>query len=88
MIECSCGRWTFREIDLSTGLGVSEKHCPRCNRTMLLVFRGPDYLGAVELQGRDAGSLEEALSACRLSSAEVALLVTVARLMASASARR
>ncbi|HSW29280.1 MAG TPA: hypothetical protein VLH75_07260 [Longimicrobiales bacterium] len=83
LITCDCGEWTFRELGLFTGLGVAERHCPRCGRAMLIVFRGADHIATVPLPGRDRGSVEQALMGCALTSNEVRVLVTVAELMAS-----
>lgn len=80
-LPCPCGNWTFREIGLFTGLAASERYCPRCERRMLLVFRGPDHLATVPLGGRNEGRIGSALEEAGLSVGEVKLLVTVAELM-------
>lgn len=79
---CACGRWEFRQISVATGTAAVERHCPRCDQDVLLCFRGPTPMVVVPLEGgRQTGRLEAALAAAGFDTAEVALLVTVARLM-------
>lgn len=82
---CPCGRWVWYELVLAPGLSLHERHCPRCRRRYLLLFRAGRWEGAVRLTGRDLGSIQEALAKLRaLSPVEADLVLELARLMVAA----
>ena len=75
-MRCSCGRWEFRDLVVTTSLAALERYCPKCERKMLLVFRGPGHVATVELKGgRHAARIEASLRQSGLEAAEVALLM-------------
>lgn len=85
-VPCPCGRWVWYELVLSPGLSLHERHCPRCRRRYLLLFRTGKFEGAVRLSGRDLGSIREALARLQaLSPVEAELVLELARLMVEAA---
>lgn len=83
-VECECGEWEFRRADASMGLAACERWCPRCERRMLLVYRGSDLLGVRPLNGSDSGSYGDTLDGVEgLDDLERRRLVKVARERAS-----
>jgi len=83
---CPCDRWVWYELVLAPGLSLHERHCPRCRRRYLLLFRTGKFEGAVHLTGRDLGSIREALARLQaLSPVEADLVLEVARLMVEAA---
>lgn len=82
-MDCECGKWQFRDVVVTAAVAAIERHCPKCRRPMLLIYRGPDPVTCVPLLGgRHAGRLGASLRSAGLSRSEVQLLVTVAELMA------
>lgn len=82
-VPCECRRWTWREVALQTGVAAHERHCPRCRRRMLIVFRGADLVGVLPIPSDEEFAMAKVLRSIGLKNAEVAGLLTVAREMAS-----
>lgn len=61
-VRCLCGDWEFRRADASVGLSATERHCPRCDSQILLLWRCSEFVGAAELCGHDLMSYLQALS--------------------------
>lgn len=82
-MTCPCGAWEFRDLTLAEGLSATERFCPHCRRHVLLVSRGAERVGMVELRRRTVEALADALAGVGLRAAEVARLVTLAHDRAS-----
>jgi hypothetical protein len=79
-MACPCGRWRWRELAVSTGIGAHERTCPRCRKRRLLVVRGGVGVGVLPLPGRDPGSVRAALAGVDgISPLERAALIAAAR---------
>lgn len=81
--DCPCGEWKWRETIATTSLAAFERSCPRCRHQVLLVFRGPVFVAAIQYRSADDRSFADALRKAGMHEHEVELLLTVARLMAA-----
>lgn len=83
-MRCPCGEWEFRDLHVSVSLSVAERHCPRCRRDMLLVYRGAAPVVVVPFGGRQGPRFEAALREAGLDACEIEMLLTVAAHLAAA----
>ena len=60
-VDCPCGSWHWREITATDGLAATERHCPRCRKRYLVVFREGEVIGKARLYGRNERALRTAL---------------------------
>jgi hypothetical protein len=80
-LTCTCGKWEFRDTDLTDGISATERYCPRCRKRLLIVFRGPELVGMVDFtkNGSRTDSLARALLTAGLLPSEVERLVGIAQ---------
>lgn len=60
-VGCPCGSRHWREITATDGLAATERHCPRCRKRYLVVFREGEVIGTPRLFGRNERALRRAL---------------------------